>query len=112
MKIMIMPDLEGVGGVLAHADWVLPTGRFYEKALCRETEALTPGVVTVAGKRGLLPDELDDLDPEAYTHAKLSAIQLAPVAIHALIRAGATTALRRLIQDPQQFRYPTWPHIP
>lgn len=33
MKIMVFTDMEGVAGVLNHDDWVLQTGRFYDKGL-------------------------------------------------------------------------------
>ena len=37
-----------------------------EEALTKEATALTPGVVTVSVKRGLLPDGLDHLDTDQY----------------------------------------------
>ncbi|MBI3985775.1 MAG: M55 family metallopeptidase [Lentisphaerae bacterium] len=77
-----------------------------EEALAREAAALTPGVVTVAVKRGLLPDGLDALDADAYRNAKLSAIHLAPTRVRRLIAEGAKTAARRLAADPHSFRYP------
>jgi D-aminopeptidase len=76
-----------------------------EQALCDEAEALTPGVVTVPGKRGLLPDGLDDLDGESYGRAKWSAVHKAPKAVRARIREGAAAALRRLKQAPGSFGY-------
>ncbi len=78
-----------------------------EQALCDEAAALTPGVVTVSVKRGLLPDGLDDLDAVAYRHAKLSALHLAPAAARARIRQGAAEAMRLLQRAPETFRYPT-----
>lgn len=36
-----------------------------EKALAEEAEKLTPGVVTVVVKRGILPDGLEHLDTDA-----------------------------------------------
>lgn len=77
-----------------------------EQALCDEAEALTPGVVTVSGKRGLLPDGLSALDYEAYRRAKLSAIHKSPVLVRSLICAAAEDALRRLARNPHSFRYP------
>ncbi len=77
-----------------------------EQALCDEAAALTPGVVTVAVKRGLLPDGLDALDVEAYRNAKLSAVHLAPAAARAQIRKGAASAVSLLLRAPQSFRYP------
>ncbi|HOF89992.1 MAG TPA: M55 family metallopeptidase [Armatimonadota bacterium] len=77
-----------------------------EQALCAEAEALTPGVITVAVKRGVSPDGLDDLDADAYRAAKLGAIHLAPPRARALIRAGAKKAVEKLKAVPQAFRYP------
>ena len=53
-----------------HVPTILACG---ERALALEAESLTPGVVTVSVKRGLLPDGLDDVDADAYGRAKLSA---------------------------------------
>ena len=77
-----------------------------EQALAQEAQALTPGVVTVAVKRGLLPDGLDELSAEDYAQAKLSAIHLSPKRARALIREGALEAMKRLGSDPSSFRYP------
>ncbi|MBI3985773.1 MAG: M55 family metallopeptidase [Lentisphaerae bacterium] len=77
-----------------------------EEALAREAAALTPGVVTVPVKRGLLPDGLDHLDTDAYRNAKLSAVHLAPARARRLIAEGAKTAARRLAADSHSFRYP------
>ena len=75
-----------------------------EEALCREAEALTPGVIAVSGKRGLLPDGLDDLDTQSYRKAKLSAVHKAPKCVRALIGEGARAALQKLKQNPGAFR--------
>lgn len=80
-----------------------------EQALCDEATALTPGVETVAVKRGLLPDGLDDLDTDAYRLAKLSALHLSPEAVRERIRDGAIKAVERLRRGPCAFRYPTLP---
>ncbi len=79
-----------------------------EQALAEEAAALTPGVVTVAGKRGILPDGLEHLDTDAYQQAKLSAIHDAPVAVRHRIRAAAAVAVTRLREDPGSF---TWPSM-
>ena len=78
-----------------------------EQALADEAEALTPGVVTVPVKRGLLPDGLDDLDTDAYRAAKLSALHVAPRRARHLIRAGARRAVVTLREHPDTFRSPT-----
>jgi D-amino peptidase len=77
-----------------------------EQALCEEAEQLTPGVVTVAVKRGLLPDGLDHLDAEAYRRSKLSAMHHAPGRARALIRQAARQAVEKLQREPGSFGYP------
>ena len=77
-----------------------------EEAFADEAESLTPGVVTVGVKRGLLPDGLEALDADAYGRAKLSAVSLAPARSRALIRNGALTAIEKLKADPSSFSYP------
>ncbi|MEI7435214.1 MAG: M55 family metallopeptidase [bacterium] len=77
-----------------------------EAALCAEAEALTPGVVTVNGKRGLLPDDLEHLDAESYRRAKLSAVHKSPAAVRLLIRDGARAAVTKLKRSPGSFLYP------
>ena len=77
-----------------------------EEAFADEAESLTPGVVTVGVKRGLLPDGLEDLDADAYSRAKLSAVNLAPARSRSLIRNGALTAIEKLKADPSSFSYP------
>lgn len=77
-----------------------------EEAFADEAKSLTPGVVTVGVKRGLLPDGLEDLDADAYSRAKLSAVNLAPARSRALIREGALTAIEKLKADPSSFSYP------
>ena len=78
-----------------------------EQALALEAAALTPGVVTVPVKRGLLPDGLDHLDMDHYRRAKLGAVHLSPCQARAMIREGAAAAARRLRAEPQSFHYPT-----
>jgi D-amino peptidase len=77
-----------------------------ENALAEEAAALTPGVVTVGVKQGVLPDGLDDLDCDAYSKAKLSAIHLSPLKARKLIKEGAFNALIKLKQQPEVFTYP------
>lgn len=77
-----------------------------EEALCKEAEALTPGVVTVSGKRGLSPDGFDDLDADEYRKAKLSAVHKSPRLVRGLIREGAARAVQELKRDPGRFKYP------
>lgn len=77
-----------------------------EQALAEEAAALTPGVVTVSVKQGILPDGLDALDCDAYLKAKLSAIHLSPLKARKLIKQGAFNALLKLKQEPGTFAYP------
>lgn len=76
-----------------------------EQALVEEAEVLTPGVVGVAVKRGILPDGLEDADFETYAKSKLSAIHLAPARARMLIRQGARRAIDKLSCDPTSFSY-------
>lgn len=72
MKIMLMTDMEGSAGILNHDDWVLPTGRFYDKGqrlLTLEANAAIAGlfsggatevvVVDGHGAGGIDPELLD-----------------------------------------------------
>jgi len=77
-----------------------------DEALAHEAEDLTPGVVTVAVKRGLLPDGLEEASAEEYATAKLSAVHLSPARARELIHSGALDAARRLREEPESFRYP------
>ncbi len=77
-----------------------------EKALCEEAEGLTPGVVTVSVKQGLLPDGLDELDTDEYRKAKLSAIHISPKKARELICCNAEKALLKLQKNPKEFKYP------
>ena len=77
-----------------------------EEALAREAEVLTPGVVTVAVKHGLLKDGLDHFGRAAYMKAKLAAVHVSPGRARKMIRQGAEKAARQLQSDPSSFRYP------
>ena len=77
-----------------------------EQALCDEAAALTPGVVTVAVKRGLLKDGLDHLTEKEYRAAKLAAVHFAPAEARQRIRAGAQAAAEKLRRAPASFRHP------
>jgi D-aminopeptidase len=77
-----------------------------EQALAEEAQALTPGVITAAVKRGVGEDGLDDWDMDRYRAAKLGAIHLAPARACTVIREGAERAARLLRESPAAFRYP------
>jgi D-aminopeptidase len=76
-----------------------------EEALAREAAALTPGVVTAAGKRGLSKDGLDHLDTDAYGKAKLAALHRSPASAREQIRAAALAAAGKLRTSPGTFGY-------
>ncbi len=79
-----------------------------EEALCREAEALTPGVVTVAGKRGILPDDgaSSHLNFQEYCQCNLSACHQPISQVRKMIEAGAKTAIEKLSSNPEFFSYP------
>lgn len=79
-----------------------------EEALCCEAQALTPGVVTVAGKRGLRDDDgwSAGLDFETYRLSKTAAHHLPVKKVRQLIEEGAELAARKLSDEPDSFHYP------
>ena len=77
-----------------------------ELALTEEASGLTPGVVTVAVKRGLLPDGLEHLDAQQYRAAKLGAVHSSPTLTRRLIREGAKRAAEKLKAQRGSFAYP------
>ena len=79
-----------------------------EEALCREAEALTPGVVTVAGKRGVLPDDgsSKNMTYKQYAASNLSARHQPIAKVRQWIEAGAEKAALKLKDDPKSFQYP------
>ena len=77
-----------------------------DAAMCDEAEALTPGVVTVAVKFGLNPDDgCREMTMEEYRRAKTSVVTLAPEAARKKIYAGAKEAVERLTKAPESFTY-------
>jgi D-amino peptidase len=75
-----------------------------EEAFCREAEALTPGVLTVAVKRGLLDDDgHENCTHEEYAKAKLGAEHLSPIRARKLIHAGAQRAAEQYFADRSVF---------
>ncbi len=77
-----------------------------EKAFAEEAEAFTPGVVTVWGKRGLLPDSGSvDVSDEEYWDAKLSAEHIAPARVREMLTEGARLAAEKYFADKSQFHY-------
>lgn len=69
MKIMLVTDMEGVAGVLNHDDWVLPTGRFYDKGqrlLTQEVNAACSGLFAGGAREIVVADAhgAGGIDPE------------------------------------------------
>lgn len=82
---------------------ILATG---EKAFTLEAQQITPGVITVAVKRGLTPDDGSKYKTaEEYENSKLSAEHLAPARARKLIREAAVKAATLLKENPAQFKY-------
>ncbi len=78
-----------------------------EKALAEEAKDLTPGVVTVAVKTGLLPDDGHrNCTTEEYEEAKLSAEHYSPARACEMIEQGALEAINKLKKSPKSFFYP------
>ena len=78
-----------------------------ELALAKEAETLTPGVVTAAVKKGLLPDDgYRNVSMEEYRKAKLSAAHLSPVKARKVIKEAAKKAVNKLKTSPEKFTYP------
>jgi D-aminopeptidase len=78
-----------------------------ELALAREAEALTPGIITVSVKEGLMPDDgFRNASMEEYRAAKLSAVHLSPKKACKLIQAAALQSIEKLKTAPESFHYP------
>ncbi|MHB1295455.1 MAG: M55 family metallopeptidase [Anaerolineae bacterium] len=75
-----------------------------DRAFCEEAHRLTPGVVTVAVKEGLVPDDGRDLDTDAYSRHNLAALHMQPQAACKAIRKGALDAVRRFRSDRASFQ--------
>ena len=74
-----------------------------DEALCTEATALVPGIVTVAVKRGLQPDDGRDLDTKAYMRHNLAAIHLHPEVARRVIKDRARAAIARLRTAPEGY---------
>lgn len=79
-----------------------------DEALCLEAEALTPGVVTVAGKRGITADNgrTYNMTRKEYDWENLGAEHKHPAVVRKLIEEAAEKALNKLKAAPESFRYP------
>jgi D-amino peptidase len=67
-----------------------------DQAFTVEAQGLTPGIETVAVKRGLNAGRGDELTSDAYGRRNTAAVHLQPQRARELIRAGAERALRRM----------------
>jgi len=70
-----------------------------DEAFCQEAMALTPGIITVAVKRGTTPDDGHELDTQAYMRHNLSAVHLHPEVARRAIRDRALAAIQKLKAD-------------
>jgi len=79
-----------------------------EEALCKEAEALTPGVVTVAGKRGINPDNgySRNLTFDEYKKCNLSARHEPIAKVRRMLEEAAEKALNKLRTEPGSLHYP------
>jgi len=67
-----------------------------DEAFCREAAEMVPGIVTVAVKRGLTPDDGRGLTAKAYGLHNLGAVHLHPEVARDAIREQAAAALVKL----------------
>jgi D-amino peptidase len=77
-----------------------------DEAFTKEAAALTPGIETVAVKRGLTPGTGDECTYEEYKDRNLSAVHLHPVVARKLIKEGAYKAVKRFIENKDSFSFP------
>lgn len=99
----------GEYGAVAFCAWELGVPCIFaggEEAFAREAETLTPGIVTVSVKRGLMADSLEHLSTEDYARAKLGAIHLSHRQACHRLTVGAKLAMYKLRDKPDIFRYP------
>ena len=75
-----------------------------EKALCEESEALTPWAVTASVLEGTIGGTGDDLSGEAYEHFHEGAIHLHPTVACEIIRERAKRAAARFHEDRDAFK--------
>ena len=75
-----------------------------EHALCEEAKTLTPWVHVIAGKRGLMPDNLDALTDEQYRKSKQGATHISPEESRAQLRRGAEAGMKDFSLNRERFR--------
>ena len=82
-------------------------------AFCREAEALTPGVVTVAVKQGIcpVPPSESTLSDDVFS-AESGALHYPRSQTLPLLRIRAAEAVRKLIENPGSFQFPQIPGAP
>ncbi len=77
-----------------------------DEAFCKEAQDLTPGVVTVAVKFGLDPDNgYPRITREQYRLKKVNACHLSPKKARRLIQEKAKEALLKYKKDPNSFQW-------
>lgn len=70
-----------------------------DEAFTKEAQKLTPGLETVAVKRGVKPGKGDELTKEEYRRFTSSAIHTHPVRARRMIRGSALRAIRRAQEE-------------
>lgn len=68
-----------------------------DQALCREAEALVPGIMTACVKKGTTPRKGDELDYDQYVVFNSSAIHLHPRKSREMIQQAATCAVQKAL---------------
>jgi D-aminopeptidase len=69
-------------------------------AFTREAEALVPGIVTCAIKRGVTAGTGEDCTLDEYKRRNAGAVHAAPARAREMIRNAAEAAMRKLRKDP------------
>jgi D-aminopeptidase len=69
-------------------------------AFTGEAEALVPGIVTRAVKRGVMPGRGEECTPEEYGRRNSGAVHTPPLRARELIREAAVRAVEGLSADP------------
>ena len=79
---------------------ILATG---DKAMCKEADALLPGIETVSVKEGLMPGRGDECTFEEYNSRNVAAIHISPERARELIEERSNKALMRYKKNPDSF---------
>lgn len=69
-------------------------------AFTKEAEALVPGIITCAVKRGVTPGSGEDCTFEEYRARNTAAVHTPPARVRAIIRQAAEAAIHKLKRNP------------